>query len=142
MAPTVLITGASEGIGKATALLFSRQGYDLVIAARSADHLEAVAQELQSLGRAAPLTVTCDVTDASQVHTLVQKVLEHYGYIDVLINNAGIFASGPVEQFSLNDWHQIIDTNLWGYIHTINALLPHFLQRGGGTIVNLSSHWR
>ncbi|MEH2248334.1 SDR family NAD(P)-dependent oxidoreductase [Nostoc sp.] len=139
MAPTVLITGASEGIGKATALLFSRQGYDLVIAARHAEGLEAVAQELQSFGGAVPLTVICDVTDASQVHTLVQKALEHYGYIDVLINNAGIFASGPVEQFSLSDWHQIIDTNLWGYIHTSNALLPHFLQRGSGTIVNLSS---
>ncbi|MBN3870259.1 MAG: SDR family oxidoreductase [Nostoc sp.] len=139
MAPTVLITGASEGIGKATALLFSRQGYNLVIAARHAEGLEAVAQEVQSLGGAAPLTVTCDVTEASQVDTLVQKALEHYGYIDVLINNAGIFASGPVEQFSLSDWHQIIDTNLWGYIHTINALLPHFLQRGSGTIVNLSS---
>ncbi|MBN3947832.1 MAG: SDR family oxidoreductase [Nostoc sp. NMS7] len=139
MAPTVLITGASEGIGKATALLFSRQGYDLVIAARHADRLEAVAQEVQSFGRTAPLTVTCDVTDASQVQTLVQKALEHYGDIDVLINNAGIFASGPVDQFSLSDWHQIIDTNLWGYIHTINALLPHLLQRGSGSIINVSS---
>ncbi|MBD6615916.1 SDR family oxidoreductase [Komarekiella sp. 'clone 1'] len=139
MAPTVLITGASQGIGKATALLFARKGYDLVLAARHADHLEAVAQELQGLDCAAPLTITCDVTDSSQVDTLVQKALEHYGYIDVLVNNAGIFASGPVEEFSLSDWHQVIDTNLWGYIHTINALLPHFLQRGSGTIVNLSS---
>jgi short-subunit dehydrogenase len=139
MAATVLITGASQGIGKATAILFARKGYDLVLAARNADHLEAVAQEVQSLGRAAPLTISCDVTDSSQVHSLVQKALQHYGYIDVLINNAGIFASGPVEQFSLNDWHQVIDTNLWGYIHTIEALLPHFLQRRSGTIVNLSS---
>lgn len=139
MAPTVLITGASEGIGKATALLFAQQGYNLVIAARHADRLEAVAQEVQSLGGAAPSVITCDVTDASQVQTLVQKALEHYGYIDVLINNAGIFASGPVEQFSLSDWHQIIDTNLWGYIYTINALLPHFFQRRSGIIVNVSS---
>ncbi len=139
MTPTVLITGASEGIGKATTLLFARQGYDLVLAARHADSLEALAQEVQSIGRAAPLTITCDVTDPSQVNALVQEALENYGYIDVLINNAGIFASGPVEQFSLADWHQIIDTNLWGYIYTINALLPHFLQRRSGTIVNLIS---
>lgn len=139
MAPTILITGASQGIGKATALLFSRKGYNLVLAARQAERLEATAQEVQSLGHSAPLTVTCDVTNSSQVDTLVQKALEHYGYIDVLVNNAGIFASGPVEQFSLSDWHQVIDTNLWGYIHTINALLPHFLQRGSGTIVNLNS---
>jgi short-subunit dehydrogenase len=139
MAPTVLITGASQGIGKATALLFARKGYDLVLASRQVERLEAVAQQVQGLGHRVPLTVTCDVTDSSQVHTLVQKALEHYGYIDVLVNNAGIFASGPVEEFSLSDWHQVIDTNLWGYIHTINALLPHFLQRGSGSIVNLSS---
>ena len=139
MAPTVLITGASLGNGKATALLFARKGYDLVLTARHLDTLESVAQEVQSLGRPAPLTVPCDVTDPSQVDTLVEKALDHYGYIDVLINNAGRFAEGPVEHFSLDDWHQVIDLNLWGYIHTINALLPHFLQRKSGTIVNLSS---
>jgi short-subunit dehydrogenase len=139
MAPNVLITGASQGIGKATALLFARKGYDLVLAARRSEGLEATAQEIENLGHTAPLTVTCDVTNPSQVETLVKNALEHYGSIDVLVNNAGIFALGPLEDFSLNDWHQIIDTNLWGYIHTIHALLPHFLQRGTGTIVNLSS---
>ncbi|MBD2778005.1 SDR family NAD(P)-dependent oxidoreductase [Iningainema tapete] len=139
MAPTVLITGASQGIGKATALLFARKGYDLVLAARQVDRLESVAQEVQSLGRTAPLVVSCDVTDPAQVKTLVEKALDHYGNIDVLVNNAGVFAEGPVEAFSLEDWHRVIDLNLWGYIHTINALLPHFLQRRTGTIVNLSS---
>ncbi len=138
MAPTVLITGASQGIGKATALLFARKGYDLVLAARQPDRLAAVGQEIQSLGRQA-LAVPTDVRDPEQVKTLVQKALEHYNAIDVLINNAGIYISGPVEEFSLEDWHQAIDTNLWGYIHTIHALLPHFIQRGTGTIVNLSS---
>lgn len=139
MAPTVLITGASQGIGKATALLFARKGYDLVLTARHHERLESVAQEVQNLSRPAPLVVPCDVTDSSQVNTLVDKALEHYGFIDVLINNAGRFAEGPVEAFSLDDWHQVIDLNLWGYIHTIHALLPHFLQRKKGTIVNLSS---
>jgi short-subunit dehydrogenase len=138
MAPTVLITGASQGIGKATALLFARKGYDLVLAARQADRLTAVGQEVQALGRAA-LTVPTDVTDAGQVNALVNKALEQYSAIDVLINNAGIYISGPAEQFSLEDWHKAIDLNLWGYIHTIHALLPHFLERGSGTIVNLSS---
>jgi short-subunit dehydrogenase len=139
MAPTVLITGASQGIGKATALLFARKGYELVLTSRHSEKLEVVAQEIESLGCSAPLIVACDVTIPSQVSTLVEKALERYGYIDVLVNNAGIFASGPIEQFSLSDWHQVIDTNLWGYIHTIDALLPHFLQRGSGTIVNVSS---
>lgn len=138
MAPTVLITGASQGIGKATALLFARKGYDLVLAARKVDRLDAAAGEVQALGRAA-LTVPTDVRDPEQVNTLVNKALEHYGAIDVLINNAGIYVSGPAEQFSLEDWHQVIDLNVWGYIHTIHGLLPHFLERGSGTIVNMSS---
>jgi short-subunit dehydrogenase len=139
MAHTALITGASQGIGKATALLFARKGYELILTSRDSDKLEAVAREIQSYGYSAPLTVACDVADSSQVKILLEKALDCYSYIDVLVNNAGIFASGPIEQFSLSDWHQVIDTNLWGYIHTINAILPHFLQRGSGTIVNVSS---
>jgi short-subunit dehydrogenase len=138
MAPTVLITGASQGIGKATALLFARKGYDLVLAARQADRLAAVVQEVQALGRAA-LSVPTDVRDPEQVNALVHRALEQYGVIDVLVNNAGIYISGPVEQFPLSDWHQTVDTNFWGYVHTIQALLPHFLERGTGTIVNVSS---
>lgn len=138
MTLTVLITGASQGIGRETALLFARQGYDVVLAARQADRLEAVAQEIQRLGRTA-LAVPTDVKDPEQVQNLLQKALVQFTTIDVLINNAGIYISGPVEEFSLEDWHQAIDTNLWGYIHTIQALLPHFLERGSGTIVNVSS---
>ncbi len=138
MGDTVLITGASQGIGKATTLLFASKGYDLILAARQADRLEAVATEVRSLGREA-LAVPTDVRDPEQVNALVQKALAHYGSIDVLINNAGIYLLGPVEEFLLSDWHQAIDTNLWGYIHTIHALLPHFLERGTGTIVNVSS---
>lgn len=138
MAPTVLITGASQGIGKATALLFAQNGYDTILAARRDERLAQVAQEVQNLGRTA-LSVSCDVKDPQQVNTLVDKALAQYGNIDVLVNNAGIYISGPVEHFSLEDWHQAIDTNLWGYIHTIHALLPHMLARGSGTIVNLAS---
>jgi short-subunit dehydrogenase len=138
MASTVLITGASQGIGKSTALLFAQKGYDLVLAARQANRLEAVAQEIQQLGRAS-LAVPTDVRDSDQVNTLVRKALDHYGAIDVLINNAGIYISGPAEQFSLSDWHQAVDTNFWGCVHTIQALLPQFLERGSGTIVNVSS---
>ncbi|HEY9636882.1 MAG TPA: SDR family oxidoreductase [Coleofasciculaceae cyanobacterium] len=138
MADTVLITGASQGIGKATTLLFAHQGYNLVLAARQSDRLESVASEVRSLGRDA-IAIPTDVRDPEQVNTLVQKALEHYSSIDVLINNAGVYLLGPVEKCSLSDWHQMIDTNLWGYIHTIYALLPHFLERGSGTIVNVSS---
>lgn len=138
MTSTVLVTGASQGIGKATALLFAQKGYDLVLAARHAERLATVAQEVQALGRAA-LAVPTDVRDYEQVSTLVHKALEHYDSIDVLVNNAGIYISGPVENFSLDEWHQAIDTNLWGYVHTIQALIPQFLAQGTGTIVNVGS---
>ncbi len=138
MASTVLITGASQGIGRATALLFAQKGYDLVLASRQAEPLANVAQEVQAIGRAV-LAIPTDVRDSEQVNTLAHKAIEHYGSIDVLVNNAGIYVSGPVEQFSLDDWHLTIDTNLWGYVHAIRALLPHFLERGTGTIVNVSS---
>ncbi|MBD2181482.1 SDR family oxidoreductase [Planktothrix sp. FACHB-1355] len=138
MAPTLLITGASQGSGKATALLFARQGYDVVLAARQADRLEVVAQEIENLGRSA-LAVSTDVGNIEQVQTLVNKALENFGNIDVLINNAGICLTAPMERTSLSDWQQIMDTNFWGYVYTINAILPHFLERNTGTIVNVGS---
>lgn len=138
MAPTILITGASQGIGKATALLFAQKGYDLVLASRRVEPLTTAAQEVQALGRTV-LSVPCDVKDPQQVENLVNKALAQYGNIDVLINNAGIYSSGTVEDFSLEDWHQTIDTNLWGYIHTIHALLPFMIAKGSGTIVNVIS---
>ena len=96
MAPTVLITGASQGIGKATALLFANKGYDVVLAARQPDRLEAAAIEVRNRGRSA-LAISTDVTDPEQVNNLVQKALDFYGAIDVLVNNAGICMTGPME---------------------------------------------
>jgi NADP-dependent 3-hydroxy acid dehydrogenase YdfG len=138
MAPTVLITGASQGIGRETALLFARQGYNLVLSARQPERLQTVAQEVSALGQQV-LAIPTDVREAAQVQSLIEQGLVRFGKIDALINNAGIYVSGPAEQFSLEDWHQVLDTNLWGYIHTIHFLLPHFLERGQGTIVNLCS---
>lgn len=138
MTNIVVITGASQGIGKATALKFAREGYNIVLAARQPERLESAASEIRSLGREA-LAIPTDVKQPEQVKNLIQKSLDHFGHIDVLINNAGIFYLGPVSEASLEDWHEIIDTNLWGYIHTINAILPYFLERKSGTIVNVSS---
>lgn len=138
MASTVVITGASQGIGKAIAQKFAHEGYNVVLAARQVDRLEEVAEELRRLKHEA-IAVPTDVKDPEQVQALIERVISLYGAIDVLINNAGIYLSGPVEEFSLEDWHQAIDTNVWGYVHTIHAVLPHFLERRSGTIVNLSS---
>ncbi|QZZ18710.1 SDR family oxidoreductase [Leptothermofonsia sichuanensis E412] len=137
MAPTVLITGASQGIGRETALIFARHGYNLALAARNSERLEAFARDLRASNHPAR-AISTDVKDPEQVKTLVEKAMLYFGSIDVLINNAGIYTSGPVEEFTLEDWHQAIDTNLWGYIHTIHAILPHFLEQAKGTIVNVS----
>lgn len=138
MAPTVLITGASQGIGKATALLFAQNGYDVVLAARMSDRLNRVAQEISALGREA-LAVSTDISDPQQVNTLAEKALAAYGSIDVLVNNAGICSTGPFEHTSLADWQKIINLNLWGYIYMTHALIPQFLARGAGTIINVGS---
>lgn len=138
MTKTVLITGASQGIGKATVLELARHGYDLVLVARQPERLEAVAAQVRTLGQQA-LVVPTDVRQATQVKVLVQKAIDYFGQIDMLVNNASIYYMGPQEQANLDDWQQVLQTNLWGYIHTIQYLLPHFLERGGGTIVNVSS---
>lgn len=135
---TVLITGASEGIGRKTALLFAQKGYDVVLAARHADTLNLVAKDIQSLGRQA-LPIPTDVTDAGQVKALVEHAIATFGHVDALINNAGVYINAPITTVSLEDWHKIIDINLWGYIHLIHYLVPHFLHRRQGTIVNVSS---
>jgi short-subunit dehydrogenase len=139
MVTTVLITGASQGIGAATALRFAQAGCNLVLAARQLERLEALAEQIRSRFSVTTLAIPTDVRDPTQVSDLVQKALEQFEVIDGLVNNAGIYISGPVEQFTLEEWHQTLDTNLWGYIHTIHALLPHFLVRGQGTIINLCS---
>lgn len=138
MTNTVLITGASQGIGKAIALRFAQEGYNVVLAARQADRLEAVANEIRNLGQQA-LAIPTDVRDINQVRALIEQAIGHFGHVDVLVNDASVYYMGPIEAASISDWQQIIDTNLWGYIYTIQTLLPHFLERGEGTIVNISS---
>lgn len=138
MTQTVLITGASQGSGKATALLFARNGYDVVLTARTPDRLEQAAAEVRALGRSA-LAITADVGDRAQVETLVNRSLEQFEQIDVLVNNAGICLTGAVELTTDEDWHRLMDTNFWGCVNTIQTLLPQFLQQQRGTIVNIGS---
>lgn len=139
MTKTILITGGSQGIGKATAYRFAQEGYNIILAARQPERLQAVADEIRSRFSVRTLAIPTDVRDSIQVNTLIQNALNEFNAIDVLVNNAGIYISGPAEQFTLEEWHRTIDTNLWGYIHTIHTLLPHLLERGKGTIVNLCS---
>ena len=138
MVSTVLITGASQGSGKATALLFAKKGYNVVLTARNLERLEAAASEVRSLGGSA-LAIPTDVGEVQQVQELVEKALNTYGNIDVLVNNAGICLTASMAQTTLEDWQKIMNTNFWGYVYTINAILPHFIERKKGTIVNVGS---
>lgn len=133
----VMITGASMGIGEATARVFAGAGAKLVLAARSADKLEAVAQSLPE--GAETLTIPTDMTDQAQVKALIEKAEERFGRIDVLINNAGQAALGPVATIDPGLYRQIIELNLLGPLHAIQAVVPRMKAQGGGVIINVSS---
>lgn len=138
MSSTALITGASQGIGRATALLFAKNGYELIITARTKDKLEAVAEEIRGLGRNV-LVITADTSDRTAMEALINLSIERFQQIDVLINNAGICMTAPMVNTTIEDWERIIGVNLWGYIYTINAILPHFLAKKQGNIINVGS---
>jgi short-subunit dehydrogenase len=139
MSKVVLITGASEGIGRATAFAFARHGAKLVIAARTAETLKKTAIALEQELDAEVLMIPTDVTEPDQVKALVDAALHRFGQVDILINNAGLCMSGPFSATTLQQWQQIMNVNFWGYLHLIEAVLPHFLQRSQGQIINVGS---
>lgn len=133
----VIITGASMGIGEATARAFAEAGAKLVLAARSKDKLEAVAQSLPT--EVETLTVPTDMTDQAQVKSLIDKAYAHFGRIDILINNAGQTAVGAIASVNPDHYRQIIELNLIGALHAIQAVVPKMKDQGGGVIINVSS---
>lgn len=134
----VVITGASSGLGEATARLLSSEGATVVLAARRADRIEALAKELN--GRDGnTLAVATDVADRQQVKALVDKAVEAYGRIDVMLNNAGLMPLAPLEKLKVDEWDQMIDVNLKGVLYGIAAALPHMKQQKSGQIINVSS---
>lgn len=134
----VIITGASEGIGEATARAFADAGAKLVLAARSADKLSVVADSLPA--EAEPLIVPTDMTDQAQVRALIEKAYERFGRIDILINNAGRAAVGSVATINPDHYRQIIELNLLGPLHALQAVVPKMQAQGGGVIINISSN--
>ncbi len=134
----VIITGASSGIGRATALALAREGARLALAARRRPALEAVAQEVQTLGGEA-LVVPTDVTDQAQVQRLVQQTLDHWGQVDILIANAGAYIRKPVRELTVADVERSMAVNFYGALYAVLAVLPHMLERGRGHIVLVTS---
>src|SRR5262245_57334480 len=132
----VVITGASSGLGEATARLVSAQGASVVLGARRADRLKSLADELNS--RKA-LAVTTDVTRSDQVQNLVDTAVQKFGRIDVMINNAGLMPQAPLERLKVDEWDRMIDVNIKGVLYGIAAALPHMKQQKAGHFINVSS---
>ncbi|RWZ59182.1 SDR family NAD(P)-dependent oxidoreductase [Labedella populi] len=134
----VVITGASSGIGRAAAHRFASEGARLVLAARSADSLEEVADECRARGAEALVVVT-DVSDERQVDALAFAANAHFGRIDVWVANASVFSYGSFEETPPDVFRQVIETNLFGVVYSARAALPFFRAQGGGSLVITSS---
>ncbi|BAY66175.1 short-chain dehydrogenase/reductase SDR [Calothrix brevissima NIES-22] len=133
-----IITGASSGIGEATAIALANDGAAVVLAARRGDRLNTLAEKIATTGGKA-LPIITDVTDKAQVQNLVHKTKTEFGRIDILVNNAGIAAVGAIDGGNTADWKDMINLNLLGLLYVTHAVLPILKAQGAGHIVNISS---
>jgi NADP-dependent 3-hydroxy acid dehydrogenase YdfG len=134
----VVITGASSGLGEATARLLSAEGAHVVLGARRADRLKSLMDELTGRGGKA-IAVSTDVIQRDQVKKLVDAAVQAYGRIDVMINNAGLMPQAPLERLKIDEWDRMIDVNIKGVLYGIAAALPHMQRQKAGHFINVSS---
>ncbi|MDV5140269.1 SDR family oxidoreductase [Chimaeribacter arupi] len=134
----VVITGASSGIGEATARRLSAAGACVVLGARRLDKLNALAEEITAAGGKVEVAKT-DVANLQDVEALVNKAVEVFGRVDVLINNAGIMPNSRLDELQVDDWNRAIDINLKGTLYGIAAALPFMKAQNSGHIINVSS---
>jgi len=138
-----LVTGASSGIGEATARAFAAQGAAVALVARRRDRIEALAGEIElASGRA--VTIEADVSDRAQAESAVAKAVEGLGQLDVVVNNAGVMLLGPIVDAPVEEWEQMVEVNLLGLLYVSHAAVPHLLEaaageRGVADLVNVSS---
>ena len=136
----VIITGASRGIGRAVAEEFGHVAAKVVVNySRSKELAEELVQSLMENGARGAIAVQADVSDPEQAVKLVEETIQHFGRIDVLINNAGINIDRTLKNMSVQDWRTVIETNLSSYFYMIKAVINHFMQQKSGTIINMSS---
>jgi len=139
-----LVTGASSGIGEATARRLSELGASVALVARRADRLTALAAEIENAGGTA-LPVEADITDRAQAESAVRRVIDTFGRLDILVNNAGVMLLGPVVGAEVDEWERMIDVNLRGLLYTTNAAMAYLGRaaedelREVADIVNISS---
>ncbi|MFI9649343.1 SDR family oxidoreductase [Streptomyces sp. NPDC052040] len=137
-AKIVAVTGASSGIGEATARRLAADGHQLFLGARRTDRLDALTKEITGAGGTAA-SRRLDVTDAADVQAFVSAARERYGRVDVLVNNAGVMPLSPLEALKVDEWDRMIDVNVRGVLHGIAAALPMMRAQGGGHVVNIAS---
>lgn len=138
---TVLITGATRGIGKATALLFAQKNYNVVINYCSNDNLAQDLLEELNKDRTCSIAIKADVSDQPQVKSMIEEAFTTFGSIDVLINNAGIAQQKLFTDITQADWNRMFNVNITGMFHCSQAVLPHMIHKKSGKIVNISSIW-
>lgn len=131
----VILTGASEGIGAATARLLTARGAKVALAARSLDKLTSLADELDD-----SFAIQADMTRPDSITAMVDATIEHYGRIDILVNNAGRALRARVADIKITDFKSIVELNVYGPLLAMQAVIPHMRQQGGGSIINISSN--
>ena len=136
---TALVTGSGRGIGRETAILLSKKGFNLVICSRSQYEIDSVVKEIKSFGNDKIIGRECDVSVSSQVNALVNDALDIYGRIDVLINNAGISYVRKLIETTEEQWDSTLEINLKGSFLFCKAVVPHMMEHNYGVIINVSS---
>lgn len=134
-----IVTGGSEGIGKAAAWSMAAEGARVVIAARRQDVLDAAAAEIQAATGSPVLAVATDVTQPAQVQALIEATLAEFGQIDILVNNAGTSSAHPFEDATTEIWEADLQLKLFGALHAIRATLPHMKAQRSGRIINITT---
>lgn len=134
----VVITGASSGLGEATARHLASQGAKVVLGARRVDRLQSLVADIEAAGGQA-LAIATDVTSAEQVAALIDGAVQRFGRVDVLVNNAGLMAIAPMDEVKVDEWSRMFDINVMGVLHGIAAALPLFRKQGGGHFINVAS---
>ena len=134
----VIITGASSGIGAASARALVEKGAKVVLAARDQEGLDAIVAELSAAGGQA-LGIVCDVTSPAEMKSLAQAAHDHFGAVDILVNNAGLMLFSNWTDLAVDDWEKMINVNVKGYLNAIAAVLPFMLAQKSGQILNMDS---
>ena len=134
----IVITGASSGLGEATARLLAKKGAKVVLGARRTEKLEAIVYDIRAEGGQAEF-IGMDITKPQEVQALIEKALSAFGQIDVLVNNAGLMSIAPLSELKVDEWDRMIDINIKGVLYGIAATLPVFQKQNFGHFINLAS---